>query len=255
MPRKKIAAGNWKMNTLLKGGIRLAKAIQKKIPVDSKAEVIFATPFTHLQAVSEVVKSHKRIKVAAQDCSAQESGAFTGETSVAMSKAVGASYVLVGHSERRTYHNESNQILAAKVDKVLAAKMSPIFCCGEPIEVRQKKKQKVFVSKQIREGVFHLDEKAFKKIVIAYEPIWAIGTGLTASPEQAQEMHQYLRGLIAKKYGTKMANNTSILYGGSVKAANAASLFKQPDVDGGLVGGASLDASGFVEIIQCLNAT
>ncbi|MFT6021687.1 MAG: triosephosphate isomerase, partial [Saprospiraceae bacterium] len=146
----------------------------------------------------------------------------------------------------------TDKLLATKVDKVLAGKLKPIFCCGEPIDIRKAKKQKTHVAKQLRAGLFHLDEKAFKNVVIAYEPIWAIGTGLTASPEQAQEMHKYLRGLIAKKYGEKIANNTSILYGGSVKPGNAESLFSQPDVDGGLVGGASLDAKGFVEIINCL---
>lgn len=254
MARKKIAAGNWKMNTSLKDGLKLAKAIAKKVPDNNKSEVVFGTPFTHIHAVAEAMKGSKKVKVAAQDCSAHDSGAYTGETSVAMSKSVGASYIIVGHSERRTYHNESDKLLATKVDKVLAAKLKPIFCCGEPIEVRKSKKQKAYVSKQIRQGLFHLDEKAFKNIVIAYEPIWAIGTGLTASPEQAQEMHKYLRGLIAKKYGDKIANSTSILYGGSVKPGNAADLFSQPDVDGGLVGGASLDAKGFVEIIECLNA-
>ncbi|MFT4666211.1 MAG: triosephosphate isomerase [Polaribacter sp.] len=252
MPRKKIAAGNWKMNTLLKDGLKLATAIAKKVPDTNKAEVVFGTPFTHLHAVAQAVKGNKKVKVAAQNCSANDSGAYTGETSVAMSKSVGASYIIVGHSERRMYHNETDKLLATKVDKVLAGKLKPIFCCGEPIDIRKAKKQKTHVAKQLRAGLFHLDEKAFKNVVIAYEPIWAIGTGLTASPEQAQEMHKYLRGLIAKKYGEKIANNTSILYGGSVKPGNAESLFSQPDVDGGLVGGASLDAKGFVEIINCL---
>jgi triosephosphate isomerase (TIM) len=253
MARKKIAAGNWKMNTVLKDGLKLAKAITKKVPANSKAEVVFATPFTHLHAIAASVKGHKRVKVAAQDCSAHDSGAYTGETSVAMSKAVGASYIIIGHSERRMYHNETDQLLAKKLDRVLAGKLTPIFCCGEPIEIRQAKKHKAYVEKQIKAGLFHLDEKAFQKVVIAYEPIWAIGTGLTASPEQAQEMHQYLRGLISRKYGAKIAENTSILYGGSVKADNAASLFSQPDVDGGLVGGASLDEKGFLTIIEALN--
>jgi triosephosphate isomerase (TIM) len=253
MARKKIAAGNWKMNTVLKDGLTLAKAITKKVPANSKAEVVFATPFTHLQAIAASVKGHKRVRIAAQDCSAHDSGAYTGETSVTMSKAVGATYIIIGHSERRMYHNESDQLLATKVDKVLAGKLTPIFCCGEPIAIRQAKKQKSYVEKQIKASLFHLDEKAFPKVVIAYEPIWAIGTGLTASPEQAQEMHQHLRGLIKQKYGAKVADNISILYGGSVKADNAASLFSQPDVDGGLVGGASLDAKGFLTIIEALN--
>jgi triosephosphate isomerase (TIM) len=145
MARKKIAAGNWKMNTVLKDGLKLAKAITKKVPANSKAEVVFATPFTHLHAIAASVKGHKRVKVAAQDCSAHDSGAYTGETSVAMSKAVGASYIIIGHSERRMYHNETDQLLAKKLDRVLAGKLTPIFCCGEPIEIRQAKKHKAYV--------------------------------------------------------------------------------------------------------------
>ncbi|MFK7806527.1 MAG: triose-phosphate isomerase [Saprospiraceae bacterium] len=253
MARKKIAAGNWKMNTLLRDGLKLAKDIAKKVPDNNKAEVVFGVPFTHLHAVAEAIKGNKKVKVAAQDCSAQEKGAYTGETSVAMSKAVGASYIIVGHSERRTYHEESDKLLSQKVDQVLDKKLKPIFCCGEPLDIRKAKKQKSYVGRQLRSSLFHLEEAQFKKIVIAYEPIWAIGTGETASPEQAQDMHKYLRGVIAKKYGDKIANNTSILYGGSVKPGNAADLFSQSDVDGGLVGGASLDAKGFLDIIGALN--
>ena len=253
MPRKKIAAGNWKMNTTPSEGVRLAKAVAKKVPADNSSEVVFAAPFTHLMAIRTQIKGHRKVKLAAQDCSAHPAGAYTGEVSTKMLRSIGVNYVLVGHSERRMYHQEDNQLLATKIDQVLAAGMKTIFCCGEPLSVRKAKGQKRYVAKQIRQSLFHLKEAEIKKIVIAYEPIWAIGTGLTASPEQAQQMHRYIRQLLEKKYGSRIAANTTILYGGSVKPGNASTLFSQPDVDGGLVGGASLKAQGFTEIIRALN--
>jgi triosephosphate isomerase len=190
--------------------------------------------------------------VAAQNCSNKLSGAFTGEVSVTMLQSMCVKYVVIGHSERREYFNESNELLAQKVDICLENKTTPIFCCGEPLEIRESATQNVYVSKQLTESLFHLSEEAIAHVVIAYEPIWAIGTGKTASSEQAQEMHAYIRSHIASKYGQSIADSISILYGGSVKSANAVEIFSQPDVDGGLVGGASLIADEFVAIINAL---
>ena len=237
------------MNTTLKEGEKLAKGILKKTK-PSDALVILGVPFTHLQAVGEIVKDVPGIQLAAQNCSEHLSGAYTGEISVDMLKAIKVKYVILGHSERRQYFKEGNALLAKKTDTVLANKMLPIFCCGEPLKVREAGNHARHVSKQLREGIFHLSPKDFAKVVIAYEPIWAIGTGVTASPEQAQEMHLKIRQMIARKYGEKIADNTTILYGGSVKPANAKEIFSQPDVDGGLVGGASLKADDFVKIIK-----
>ena len=249
MSRQLIVAGNWKMNTTLKEGVRLAKGIVKKTkPTDPL--VIMATPFTHLQAVGEVIKDVPNIHLAAQNCSDELSGAYTGEISVSMLKAVGVKYVIIGHSERRQIFKEGNKLLAKKANTVLENKLLPIFCCGEPLKVRKAGNHVRYVSKQLREGIFHLSAKDFSKVIIAYEPIWAIGTGVTASPEQAQEIHDKIRKMIARKYGEKIANATNILYGGSVKPANAKEIFAQPDVDGGLVGGASLKAEDFVKIIK-----
>lgn len=249
MSRQQIAAGNWKMNTTPKAGVRLASAIAKrKRPED--VLVIMASPFTHLAAVSEAIKGAPNVKLAAQNCHQSESGAYTGEISVDMLKSVGVSYVILGHSERRQYFKESNELLAAKVNTVLTKKLKPIFCCGEELKVREAKRHVRYVKKQLKEGLFHLSAKEIVKVVIAYEPIWAIGTGVTASPEQAQEMHAEIRQLLAKQYNQKVADSISILYGGSVKPANANVLFGQADVDGGLVGGASLKATDFVQIIK-----
>ncbi len=249
MSRQLIVAGNWKMNTTLKEGEKLANAIVKK----SKANhplVIMAAPFTHLHSIANIVKDADGIEVAAQNCSNELSGAFTGEVSVGMLKSVGVKYVILGHSERRQYFKEGNALLAQKTNTVLQSGLLPIFCCGEPLSVREAGNHARHVSKQLREGLFHLSEKDFAKVVIAYEPIWAIGTGVTASPEQAQEMHDKIRNMIARKYGEKIADDTTILYGGSVKPSNAKEIFSQPDVDGGLVGGASLNATDFSQIIK-----
>jgi triosephosphate isomerase len=198
------------------------------------------------------VGAKNNVFVAAQNCSNKLSGAFTGEVSVTMLQSMCVKYVVIGHSERREYFNESNELLAQKVDICLENKTTPIFCCGEPLEIRESATQNEYVAKQLSESLFHLTEDAISHVVIAYEPIWAIGTGKTASSDQAQEMHSFIRSHIASKYGAAIADSISILYGGSVKSANAVEIFGQPDVDGGLVGGASLIADEFVAIINAL---
>ncbi len=247
--RQKIAAGNWKMNKNYDEGIALASAI---IAGETSTEnlVVLCTPFIHLKAVSEVIAGADHIKLGAQNCYPKASGAYTGETSVDMLKSVGVEYVVIGHSERRGYFEESNEFLAAKVNIVLEGGLTPIFCCGESLDIREAGTHVDFVANQLKESLFHLSAEQFSNVVIAYEPIWAIGTGVTASPEQAQDMHKELRALIATQYGEKVADETTILYGGSVKPANAATLFACPDVDGGLVGGASLKPDAFIDIIN-----
>jgi len=249
MKRKKIVAGNWKMNKTFQEGIQLADAIVTQMPL-TDVTVILGTPAIHLKEVGNRVKYFSGIHIAAQNCHAEKRGAFTGEISTEMIDSIGAEYVIIGHSERREYFQETNDLLAKKVDAVLKQGLIPIFCCGESLEIREKNKHKKYVKKQLQEGLFHLKAKKFSKVVIAYEPIWAIGTGVTASPEQAQEMHKFIRKQVADQYSKKVADKTSILYGGSVKPANAKELFGQADVDGGLVGGASLKANDFIEIIS-----
>jgi len=247
--RKKIAAGNWKMNTSLEAGINLAKEIASEtIPKD--VEVILATPFTHLKTVNDQFGQVDRLFIAAQNCSTAESGAYTGEVSASMLKSIGISHVLIGHSERRAYFHEDADILNAKLAQAFANNLTPIYCCGEPLGIRQAKTHESYVQDQLAKTIFKLTAEEFSKIVIAYEPIWAIGTGETASPEQAQSMHAAIRKMISEKYGDTIANSTPILYGGSVKPANAKDIFAKQDVDGGLVGGASLKAETFVPIIN-----
>ncbi len=248
MSRKNIVAGNWKMNLDLKSGHKLTQEICKA-DRDSNVQVILAVPFIHLSEVGAVSRYSSTISLAAQNVHFESNGAFTGEISSAMLKSTGAEYVLIGHSERRTLFNESNDVIKKKVDAALAKGLKVIFCCGESLEVRKKKRQNTFVKGQIVKGLFHLTPKQFKNVIIAYEPIWAIGTGETASPEQAQEMHAYIRKQIEAKYEGQ-GSKTSILYGGSVKPDNAKELFAQQDIDGGLVGGASLKAKTFVPIIN-----
>lgn len=249
MKRKNIAAGNWKMNKTYEEGRDLAKSIVDKIQ-PSETIVILGTPFIHLKGISTIIKDISNLKLAAQNCSVHESGAYTGEISIDMLKSVGTDYVILGHSERREYHGETDALISKKVASVINKGLLPIYCCGEKLEVREADKHKELVGNQIKEGLFHLSPEDFQKVVIAYEPVWAIGTGVTASPEQAQEMHQFIRGLVAEKYGKDIAEGCSILYGGSVKPGNAKELFGQADVDGGLVGGASLKADDFVAIIN-----
>ncbi len=249
MKRQLIAAGNWKMNKTYEEGIELATALVGSTR-PTGALMILATPYIHLKGVADVLKDSSHIKLAAQNCSDKDKGAFTGEISVGMLQSVGVEYVILGHSERREYFEESNELLAKKTEMVLSHGLFPIFCCGEPLSIREAGTHVEHVAKQLKEGLFGLSTTAFSKVIIAYEPIWAIGTGVTASPEQAQEMHKSIRGLIEDQYDAVIAHQTSILYGGSVKPANADELFSQPDVDGGLVGGASLKAADFAAIYQ-----
>jgi triosephosphate isomerase len=249
--RQQIVAGNWKMNTTLQEGTELAREIVERLD-QPKGLVVFAAPFTHLTTVQSTVTGRKNVHLAAQNCHHEPKGAFTGEISVDMLASLGVEFVLIGHSERREYFKETNAMLAQKVDLALSKGIRPIFCCGEPLKIREKETHVNFVKKQLRESLFHLSPEQFQSIVIAYEPIWAIGTGKTASSQQAQDMHLSIRKAIASKYGKRTANATSILYGGSCNAANAAELFSQPDVDGGLIGGASLKAADFIQIIQAL---
>lgn len=249
MKRKNIAAGNWKMNKTYEEGRDLAKAIVSKIQ-PSDTVVILGTPFIHLKGISTIIQDVSNVFLAAQNCSVHESGAYTGEISLDMLKSVGADYVILGHSERREYHGETDALISKKVAATINKGLLPIYCCGEKLEVREAGNHQQLVGDQIKEGLFHLSAEDFQKVVIAYEPVWAIGTGVTASPEQAQEMHKFIRSLVAKKYGNDIAEGCSILYGGSVKPDNAKELFGQADVDGGLVGGASLKADDFVAIIN-----
>lgn len=251
--RKQIAAANWKMNlTHQDGELLLNEILGQNISLGENQQAVFAVPFPYLVMANAKVSGKKNYFIAAQNCSNKQKGAYTGEVSVEMLESIGISFVVIGHSERREYFNETNQLLAEKVDICLAKNMTPVFCCGEPLEIREASTQNEYVEVQLRESLFHLDADAVSKVVIAYEPIWAIGTGKTASSEQAQEMHAHLRSVLAKQYGQNVADNISILYGGSVKGSNAEELFGQPDVDGGLVGGASLVASEFTAIIKAL---
>jgi len=251
--RKQIAAANWKMNlTLQQGETLLDEILAAPHQLKSHQQVVFAVPFPYLQMAQQKLAGKTNVYVAAQNCSNKKNGAYTGETSVEILGSIGISTVVLGHSERREYFNESNSFLAEKVNICLEHHFIPIFCCGEPLSIREAETQNEFVATQLKESLFHLSADDIQKVVIAYEPIWAIGTGKTASSQQAQDMHAHIRNCIAQQYSAEVANNVSILYGGSVKAANAIELFGQPDVDGGLVGGASLVASEFVAIINAL---
>ncbi len=240
------------MNKNFLEGLELASAIAEAKPGAADHLVILATPYIHLAAVSHIIKEAPYVKLAAQNCHQEASGAYTGEVSVDMLKSVGVEYVIIGHSERREYFAESHELLAAKTRSVLDAGLTPIFCCGEPLSIREAETHVSYVAKQLQESLFDLSAEDFQKLIIAYEPIWAIGTGVTASPQQAQDMQKEIRQLIANNYNNEVADSTSILYGGSVKPGNAKELFSQPDVDGGLVGGASLDAAGFLEIAAAM---
>lgn len=247
--RQFIVAGNWKMNTNYAEGLKLAEDIASGSMLDNVL-VVLGLPATHLMGISQLIGKSASIKIAAQNCHYEKNGAYTGEISVDMVKSVGAEYVILGHSERREYFKENDELIAKKVKSVIEGGLNAIYCCGEKLPVREAGNHIKLVAKQIKQGLFHLDASDFKKVVIAYEPVWAIGTGVTASPAQAQEMHYEIRQMIAKKYSTEVAQQTSILYGGSVKPDNAKELFMQSDVDGGLVGGASLEANGFLKIVH-----
>lgn len=248
--RKNIVAGNWKMNKNLQEGVALAKELNdalkgKKVNCD----VIVGTPFIHLASVVEAVAG-STIGVAAQNCADKASGAYTGEVSAEMIASTGANYVILGHSERRAYYHETSELLKEKVLLALANGLTPIFCIGEVLEERESEKHFEVVKSQIEASLFDLSADDFAKIVLAYEPVWAIGTGKTASAAQAQEMHAFIRSTLTEKYGADVADNTSILYGGSCNASNAKELFSNPDVDGGLIGGASLGVDKFMPIIE-----
>ena len=246
--RKEIVAGNWKMNKNLQEGIALCKSIVEQTE-GVRREVIISAPFIHLAALVAATKNTS-VKVAAQNCHQELSGAYTGEVSAAMLSDLGLDYVILGHSERRAYFNETNALLAAKTNTALSKNLKVIYCFGETLEERKSNVHYDIVCQQISEGLFHLDAEAMKNIVLAYEPVWAIGTGETATSAQAQEMHAHIRKVISDKFGAEAAQNTTILYGGSCKPTNAEELFSQPDVDGGLIGGASLKAEDFVSIIK-----
>ncbi len=253
--RKQIAAANWKMNlNLQQAKDLLYEIINKNISLTEDQEAVFAVPFPYLLLATDKLKGHAGYFVAAQNCYTKESGAFTGEVSAPILSSCGIEYVIIGHSERREYFSEDNKTLAQKVDICLSNGLKPIFCCGEPLEIRESESQNTYVEQQIKEGLFHLEDTALQNFVVAYEPIWAIGTGKTARAEQAQEMHAHIRSVFAEKYGADTANTISILYGGSVKSNNAKEIFGKADVDGGLVGGASLNAGEFAEIIKSLKS-
>jgi triosephosphate isomerase len=251
--RKQIAAANWKMNLTYQQGIELLDAILKEnITLKDDQQVVFAVPFPYMIMAVDKLKGKKNYFAAAQNCSDKKSGAYTGEVSVEMLQSIHVTHCVLGHSERREYFSEFNQALAQKTELCLQYNITPIFCCGESLSIREVGAEEGFVEAQLKESLFHFSEEQIRRIVIAYEPIWAIGTGKTATTEQAQEMHAHIRSLLTAKYGKDTAEIIPILYGGSVKAGNAKELFSCPDVDGGLVGGASLVAADFVKITQAL---
>lgn len=248
--RKSIVAGNWKMNKTLQEGVELARAVNEKVN-GQRALVVLCTPFIHLSEVKKVI-TKSSLFLGAQNCSFEAAGAYTGETSASMIKSTGADYVIIGHSERRAYFKEADKILNKKIRLSLENELIPIYCCGEVLPEREAGKHFEVVRTQINEGLFSLTTKEFIKVIIAYEPVWAIGTGVNATPEQAQEMHAFIRGLISDKYGEEVAENTTIQYGGSCKPSNAKELFAMTDVDGGLIGGASLSAEDFIAIVNSI---
>ncbi|MBC7743929.1 MAG: triose-phosphate isomerase [Flavobacterium sp.] len=250
--RKKIVAGNWKMNLNYTEGVSLFSEIVNMVndEVIGNQKVVICSSFIHLSAISHLAKSHPKVSVGAQNCHQTQSGAYTGEVSASMIQSIEVKYVIIGHSERRQYFSETNLILSEKVDAALKHELTPIFCIGETLEQRNNNTHFTVLKSQLSEGVFNLDESEFKKLIIAYEPVWAIGTGLTASPEQAQEIHEFIRKEIAVQYTQAVADECSILYGGSCNSKNAAELFAKPDIDGGLIGGASLKSRDFVDIIK-----
>ena len=248
--RKNIVAGNWKMNTTLQEGIELAKAVNEALKTrTANCDVVIGVPFTHLASVNAVIDTDK-LGLSAENCADKASGAYTGEVSAAMVASTGAKYVILGHSERRQYYHETAEILKDKVNLALANNLTPIFCIGEVLEERETGTYFDVVKAQIEGSLFELSAEDFGKIVLAYEPVWAIGTGKTATADQAEEIHAFIRKTIAAKYGEEVAENTSILYGGSCKPSNAKELFAKPNVDGGLIGGAALQAESFMGIVD-----
>jgi triosephosphate isomerase len=254
--RKKIVAGNWKMNLDYSEGLALFSEITNMVKdeVTGKQQAVVCSPFIHLHSLVQMAKGYDKVSVGAQNAHQAESGAYTGEVSAKMLKSIGVEYVILGHSERRQYFHESNELLAKKTDTTLANGLKPIFCIGETLEERNSEIHFQVIKDQLVEGLFHLSAEQFAKLVIAYEPVWAIGTGLTATADQAQEIHAFIRAEIAAKYDQQIANDTTILYGGSCNPKNAPELFAQPDIDGGLIGGASLKSRDFVDILKVFNA-
>jgi len=250
--RKKIIAGNWKMNMTYEEGQKLTSEIVNMYKDESisDVDVVLNVPFPHISTVKKLIGSTANIFVGAQNCSDKEEGAYTGEVSAKILKSFNTDFVIIGHSERREYFNEENELLATKVKKALEHGLSPIFCCGESLDIRTAGTHIPNVKFQLTQSLFDLSPEEMSKVVIAYEPIWAIGTGKTATAEEAQEMHQALRRHIASKFGKDLANETPILYGGSMKPGNAKELLSKEDVDGGLIGGASLKSRDFVDIIK-----
>lgn len=250
--RNKIIAGNWKMYNTLQDATKLVNDLIIELQDQEMGanRAIIIPPYVYLRDLSEALSRNPDIYLGAQNCHFEKEGAFTGEISAHMLASVGTQYVVLGHSERRQYFHEDNALLVKKVNAVLAEDLIPIYCCGETLEERESNQHFNIIQQQIEEGLFHLSAEEIKTVIVAYEPVWAIGTGKTASPEQAQEIHAHIRNLFSKKYGQETADNLHILYGGSVKPNNAAELFGQPDIDGALVGGASLKASDFAAIIK-----
>ncbi|MBS1950615.1 MAG: Triosephosphate isomerase [Cytophagales bacterium] len=251
--RQKIVAGNWKMNKTMPEAQALSSEVMGMVSseVTTNTKVVLCVPFPFLPVIKYLL-GKSSVAVGAQNCSEHDWGAYTGEVSALMLKSMDIPYVILGHSERRQYFGEDGKLLVKKIDKALAAALTPIFCCGEPLEVREKGTHDTLVRQQVEEALFHLSAESLKKVVIAYEPVWAIGTGKTATSQQAQEMHAVIRKQLASKYGDTIAQEISILYGGSVNSKNAQELFSCPDVDGGLVGGASLKSREFVDIIKAM---
>lgn len=251
--RKKIVAANWKMNLTLDEGRNLVEGILANLPaISNNRQVVIAPPFTHLTQTVSQLDEYEHIHTGAQNCSSETSGAYTGEISASMLQSAGTVYAIIGHSERREYFKESDEVLVKKTGQALANGLQVIFCCGEPLEVRDAEKQNEYVEKQIQAALFHLSSDELQRVCIAYEPIWAIGTGRTASSAQAQEMHAHIRSVISAQYGEEAGSRITILYGGSCNAGNAAELFACPDVDGGLIGGASLKADTFLAIVDAM---
>lgn len=251
--RQKIAAGNWKMHKNYFEAISLAESITE-VQVSDNVKVILGVPFVYLKEIHELVHSTPSVEVSAQNCHSEDAGAFTGEISPSMLKSIGVRYVILGHSERRQYYGEQEGWILEKMNAAYRNGLHAIYCCGEPLDIRKAGNHKSFVKNQLEGSILKLSVEQLSSTVIAYEPVWAIGTGETASPAQAQEMHAFIRACIADKFGSDKANEISILYGGSVKAANATELFQMEDVDGGLVGGASLIADEFISIIKSLSS-
>lgn len=251
--RKNIVAGNWKMNTTLQEGVALAEEVNAAVKATKhNCDVVICVPFTHLATINGKIDSSV-LGLGAENCADHKSGAYTGEVSASMVASTGANYVILGHSERRQYYGETAETLKEKVALALENNLTPIFCIGEVLEQRENGTYLDVVKAQIEDALFNLSAEDFSKLILAYEPVWAIGTGKTATDDQAQEMHAFIRGVIAGKYGKEVADNTSILYGGSCKPSNARALFAKPDVDGGLIGGASLEAESFMGIVEAFN--